>query len=60
MSCGILRCNGDSILGSDCGNLLKNAILDASLNLLDLLKSLFLSQTVQEEIDVTCRCLKIR
>ena len=54
MARGILRSDGDGILGSDGCGLMKNAVLDVSLNLLDLLKSLLLIEAVDEQINIAC------
>lgn len=53
MAGGVLRCNGNGVLRTDGGRLVKDAVLDVSLDLLDLLQTLFFAETVKKEIDVT-------
>lgn len=49
----ILRGDGNSILSTNGSNLVEDAVLDALLDLLDLLQGLFLVQAIQEEINIT-------
>lgn len=58
MSSRILGGDCDGIFGSDRRDFVKNAILDTPLDLFDFLESLFLIETIQKEVDVTCRCLR--
>lgn len=52
MSGGILRCNGYSILCADGGRLIQDRVTDLVFDVLDLFNGFFLSQAIQEQIDV--------
>lgn len=56
MSSWILGGDCDGILGSNGCNLMEDTVLDAVLDLFDFLESLFLIETVEEEVNITGRC----
>ena len=56
MSCRILRYNSNGMLGTDGCCLSKDGISDACFDLFDLLDSLLFIETVDEQIDIGCRC----